>query len=191
MVTYSEIIIGAWIVFWVFLYVPAIFDRVPADRRSSRYLKQSFMVFLLAMVLVVFLEWYEPGLLSIRIVPDTPIVRITVVILTFAGLGFSAWARILLGRYWSNLPSIKVGHQLIRAGPYRFVRNPMYTGILVASTGAAIGIGFFFAFVALGFLVVVVWVKIASEEEILLEKFGEEYLQYKKDVKVALIPFLV
>jgi protein-S-isoprenylcysteine O-methyltransferase Ste14 len=191
MVTYSEIIIGAWILFWAFLYVPTLFDHVPADRRSPRYLKQSLLVFLIAIILLVLLEWYEPGLPSLRVIPDTPLVRITAVILTFAGLGFSAWARILLGRYWSSLPTIKVGHRLIRTGPYRFVRNPMYTGILVASLGAAIAIGFFFAFVALGILVVAIWVKIASEEEILLEKFGEEYLQYKREVKAALIPFLV
>jgi protein-S-isoprenylcysteine O-methyltransferase Ste14 len=86
---------------------------------------------------------------------------------------------------------IKVGHQLIRTGPYRIVRNPIYTGILIAFVGAAIAIGELLAFVALVIGFVSVWVKIKAEEEILLEKFGKEYLQYKRDVRAAIIPWVV
>jgi protein-S-isoprenylcysteine O-methyltransferase Ste14 len=67
----------------------------------------------------------------------------------------------------------------------------MYTGILVAWIGVTIAIGLAIAFSALGIIIVALWMKIASEEEILLEAFGDEYLQYQKDVKAALIPFVV
>ena len=75
--------------------------------------------------------------------------EITGIILTIAGLGFSAWARRHLGRYWSSMVMVKVGHQLIRTGPYRIVRNPIYTGIFVAFLGAAVAIGELLAFAAL------------------------------------------
>jgi protein-S-isoprenylcysteine O-methyltransferase Ste14 len=191
MVAYSQIILGAWIVFMVFLYAPSLINRAPTDRRSSKYLARSLMVFLLAVILLVALEQFEPGVLFLRIIPDTATAGMSGVVLTIAGLGFSAYARIHLGRFWSSMVMIKVGHQLIRTGPYRFVRNPMYTGMLVALIGAAVAIGVLYAFAGLGILVVGIWIKIVSEEEILLETFGDEYLQYKKNVKAALIPFVV
>jgi protein-S-isoprenylcysteine O-methyltransferase Ste14 len=49
-------------------------------------------------------------------------------------------------------------------------------------------IGEFLAFVALIIGIASIWIKIKAEEEILSEKFGEEYLQYKREVKAALIP---
>ena len=191
MEVYGPVIIGAWIAFMAFLFVPALFNRVPTDRRSSKYLKRSLILFLLAVIPLVALERFEPGVLSLRILPDTAIAGITGIVLTFAGLGFAAYARIHLGRFWSSMVMVKVGHQLIRTGPYRFVRNPMYTGILVAWIGLAVAIGVLGGFFALGIVVIALWVKIRSEEEVLLEKFGEEYLQYRKDVKAALIPFVV
>jgi protein-S-isoprenylcysteine O-methyltransferase Ste14 len=191
MITSFQIIIGAWIAFWVFLYVPLLFRRVPTRRRSSKYVMQTGMLAVIAWMLLALLEWYRPGSLFLRILPDSPLAGITGVILTVAGLGFSAYSRIYLGKNWSNMPAIKVGQQLIRTGPYRFVRNPMYTGILVALAGAVIATNVLLAFLLFGVFVIAIWLKIKAEEEILLETFGEEFLRYKKDVKVALIPFVV
>lgn len=188
---YGQVIVGAWIVFLVFLFGPLLFKRVPADRTSQSYLKRSILVVLLAVAVAIVLSQAFPRILSLRIVPDDAAAGIAGVVLTLAGLGFSAWARIHLGRFWSSMVMIKVGHQLVRTGPYRFVRNPMYTGILTAWIGAAIAIGVLGGFYVLGVVLAAIWVKIRSEEEILLGKFGEEYLKYRKDVKAALIPFLV
>jgi protein-S-isoprenylcysteine O-methyltransferase Ste14 len=112
------------------------------------------------------------------------------IILTTAGLGFATWARIHLGKFWSSMVMVKAGHHLIRTGPYRIVRNPMYTGMLAALVGAAIAIGLLMAFIALGIIVIGIWLKIKAEEEILEEKFGDEYLQFKREVK-ALIPSIL
>ena len=191
MVTTFQIIVGAWLAFWLFLYVPLLFHRVPTRRRSSKYVKRTVPLVVIAWILLVILEWFRPGSLSLRIIPDGPAAGITGIILTLAGLGFATYSRIYLGRNWSNIPAIKVGQQLIRTGPYRFVRNPMYTGILVALVGAVAATGVLLAFLLFGIIVIAIWMKIRAEEEILLETFGEEYLQYRKDVKAALIPFVV
>ena len=133
---------------------------------------------------------FESEVLVLRIVPDSPLAGVTGILLTIAGLSFSWWARHHLGKYWSSMVEVKVGHRLIRTGPYGFVRNPMYAGILVAFPGAAIAIGEVLAFVVFLIGFVSVWVKIKAEERILTEKFGEEYLHYKREVK-ALIPFVL
>ena len=64
--------------------------------------------------------------------------------LIIAGLAFAAWARDLLGRNWSGRVIIHSGHELVIAGPYAYVRHPIYTGLLIAMFGTAhlLGAGF-------------------------------------------------
>ena len=184
------IIAAIWAVFMALLFIPALRIRIPVEKRSAHYIQWSFLAALVFLILVILLSRFETGFLLLRVLPDSSLAGITGIVLTVAGLGFSGWARYHLGRFWSSMVEIKVGHQLIRTGPYRIVRNPMYTGILIAFTGAVIAIGFLFAFIALIVGIVSITVKIKAEEEILTEKFGEEYLQYKREVK-ALIPFII
>jgi len=183
-------IAGIWVVFMAFLYIPALLTGAPAERRSSKYLRQSLVIFLIVIVSVTILNSFDPDLFMVQVIPDTLTTGITGVLLTALGLGFSGWARIHLGRFWSSVVSIRIGHQLIRTGPYRFVRNPMYTGILIAFVGAAVAIGELYAFVAVGIGLVGIWMKIKAEEELLLEKFGAEYLRYQHEVR-KLIPFIL
>lgn len=190
MLTFLWIIAGIWIIFMALIYIPTLRDSAPVERRSSKYIQRSFIIALAAAILVVILANYVSDALILRVVPDSSLSGITGIILTIAGLGFSVWARRHLGRNWSSMVQVKFGHQLIRTGPYRIVRNPMYTGIFIAFVGAAIAIGELLAFVALAIGLVSIVIKIQAEEEILTEKFGEEYLQYKREVK-ALIPFVV
>ena len=50
--------------------------------------------------------------------------------LTFAGLAFAIWARFIIAGNWSSYVELKRDHELIVAGSYRFVRHPIYTGLL-------------------------------------------------------------
>ena len=191
MLTYLQIIAGVWIIFMAFLYIPAFFFSAPVERRSFRYVQRSIIIAIIVIILAIILTRYESYTLILRIIPDSPLTGITGIVLTIAGLGFSAWARLHLGKYWSSMVMVKVGHRIIKTGPYRIVRNPMYTGLIIAFVGAAIAIGELLAFVALGIGIASIWIKIKAEEEILYEKFGEEYLQYKRDVRAAIIPWII
>jgi len=191
MLTYLQIIAGIWIIFMAFIYIPSLFFRAPVERMSSRYLQSSIILAVIVIILFIILARYGSGTLLLRVIPDSPLAGITGIVLTITGLGFSAWARIHLGRYWSSMVMVRIGHRIIKTGPYRIVRNPMYTGLFIAFVGAAIAIGELVAFVAIGIGIASIWVKIKAEEEILLEKFGEEYLEYKRDVKAAIIPWIV
>jgi protein-S-isoprenylcysteine O-methyltransferase Ste14 len=70
------------------------------------------------------------------LLPDTRVVNLSGLTIAAAALGFAIWARFTLGRNWSGTVTVKAGHELIRSGPYRFVRHPIYSGILA-------GLGFF------------------------------------------------
>jgi protein-S-isoprenylcysteine O-methyltransferase Ste14 len=106
---------------------------------------------------------------------------------TVLGTVFAIWSRVTLGRNWSSVPQVKEQHALVVKGPYRFVRHPIYTGLILAfiGTGLALDKGIWFFMVVLIF--VSYFLKIRVEERLMMETFPEEYPEYRRRVK-ALIP---
>jgi protein-S-isoprenylcysteine O-methyltransferase Ste14 len=108
-------------------------------------------------------------------------------VLVCCGLGFATWARVHLGKLWSAQITLKQGHQIIRSGPYRIVRHPIYTGILVAIVGTVLIRNTLAALLALPFFITGFVLKLRQEERLLLENFGPAYRAYQADVP-PLIP---
>jgi protein-S-isoprenylcysteine O-methyltransferase Ste14 len=130
------------------------------------------------------------GILDRRFVPETPAVWRTGFALTVAGAAVAIWARLLLGANWSATVTVKQNHELMRTGPYAVVRHPIYSGFLSAMLGTAIAFGEVRGLIAL-VLAFIAWrVKSLVEERFMQDQFGEQYAQYKRDVK-ALIPFVL
>jgi protein-S-isoprenylcysteine O-methyltransferase Ste14 len=107
-------------------------------------------------------------------------------VLVAAGLAFAIWARRHLGRNWSSSVVLKQDHALIRSGPYRWVRHPIYTGILLALLGTAVTIGELRAAIGFALFVVSFVLKSRAEEKWMREVFPE-YEQYRGNT-AALIP---
>ena len=126
---------------------------------------------------------------------DRPVIPITVNLaasgfaLIVFGVGFSIWARLTLGANWSGTVTLKEDHALIQRGPYGMVRHPIYTGILAALMGSALERGLRSSLIALPLCGLGFWLKIKTEEQFMVQRFGEAYVQYKQKVK-ALVPFL-
>lgn len=110
--------------------------------------------------------------------------------ITICGAVLALWARTLLGRNWSAFVTIKQDHEIIRHGPYRVVRHPIYSGFLLSVLGTALAIGEVRVLFAIGFVFLGFWLKLRTEEEFLAEQFGGRYLQYRQQTK-ALIPFVL
>jgi len=110
--------------------------------------------------------------------------------LVVLGLGFATAARVYLGRNWSANVTLKRDHELIRSGPYRLVRNPIYTGILVALAGSALARGRWSGVLAVAIAFGSFWYKARLEERVMHDAFGAEYDAYRREVK-ALIPFVL
>ena len=106
------------------------------------------------------------------------------------GLAFAVWARAILGRNWSGTVTLKQGHELIRNGPYRWVRHPIYTGLLLGFLGTAIVLAQWRGVLALLIVLVALWRKLRHEERWLGEIFSADYAKYRDEV-AALIPFVL
>jgi len=126
---------------------------------------------------------------------DRPLFPVTVPIVlagflvVLMGVAFSIWARIMLGSNWSNRVTVKENHTLVRTGPYRVVRHPIYSGMLLGMLGSALqrgGIRCFAGVLICGFSF---WLKTRAEERFMVQRFGEEYVQYRHQVK-GLAPFI-
>ncbi|MGD0890084.1 MAG: isoprenylcysteine carboxylmethyltransferase family protein [Terracidiphilus sp.] len=109
--------------------------------------------------------------------------------LTMFGLCVAIWARRVLGRNWSGEITIKVEHELIRSGPYKRLRHPIYTGILIMYAGTAVVNGTNLAIV--GFLLAAIAYarKIRLEEANLRVAFDAKYDEYCRETW-ALVPWV-
>jgi protein-S-isoprenylcysteine O-methyltransferase len=144
-----------------------------------------------AIAYVLFVEKpFGSGALAARFVPAVRGLAIGGSVLTWAGVAIAAWARIVLGRNWSALPTIKQDHTLVRSGPYAVVRHPIYSGLLVAGLGTALVVGEVRGLLGVALMFVGWLLKSRAEERMLMEQFGNEYEQYRRDTW-ALVPFVL
>ncbi len=129
-------------------------------------------------------------LLDERYIPWSPIVYWSAAALTAAGLLFSVWARVHLGRNWSGTVTVKEEHALITTGPYALVRHPIYTGILAGFAGSALALGQWRGVIGLAIATAGLWRKWRLEESWMQETFGDAYSTYRKRVR-AIIPYVL
>jgi protein-S-isoprenylcysteine O-methyltransferase Ste14 len=110
-------------------------------------------------------------------------------LLLFAlGLGFAIWARVHIGRNWGTPMTQKVDPELVTSGPYRLVRHPIYSGILVAGVGTAVALSWQWLIAVV--LAGVYFVYSATvEERYLTEQFPDTYPVYRHSTKM-LVPFV-
>jgi protein-S-isoprenylcysteine O-methyltransferase Ste14 len=110
--------------------------------------------------------------------------------LATAGFLFTWWARIHLGKLWSGRITRKEGHHVVDTGPYKIVRHPIYTGILLAAVATAAEKGSGSALAGLAMLIVGCWMKARLEERFLRAELGAEaYDAYARNTAM-LIPFV-
>jgi protein-S-isoprenylcysteine O-methyltransferase Ste14 len=111
-------------------------------------------------------------------------------LLVISGIAFSVWARAVLGSNWSGTVTVKVDHELVQRGPYRWIRHPIYSGLLLAVLGTGLAGGRVYGLIAfLCVLLALLW-KMRVEERWMAAEFGERYEHYRRS-SWALIPFLL
>ena len=173
----------AWVLIWIVtavIYRPDSRDpSPPRDTRSRRY----WLRLLLAAFFIVALRAHHPGGDSF----DAALGWLGVTVCA-AGIAIATWARVCLGRNWGMPMTVRARPTLVRSGPYRVVRHPIYSGLLLAAFGSALVTG-------PGWLVVVFGagayfvVSLRVEENDMASAFPDQYPEYAGHTK-RLIPFV-
>jgi protein-S-isoprenylcysteine O-methyltransferase Ste14 len=119
-----------------------------------------------------------------------PPVDWAMVVAAVAGLAFTWWARIHLGRLWSSNVARKADHHVVDTGPYRVVRHPIYTGITLATIATAVVRGTAAGWAGMAIMTAGWYIKARLEEGFLREQLGAEaYDEYARRVPM-LVPFV-
>jgi protein-S-isoprenylcysteine O-methyltransferase Ste14 len=170
----------AWLVFWIYWLASAASSKesVESGWRTRLTGVSAIAVFLVAGVL-------RGGSLAVHSV----ILETIGAVLFVCGIALAVWARLHLGRNWGMPMTQRAEPELVTSGPYRFVRHPIYTGLLTAVLGTALVNNL------LGLIVVVVVLAYfyycgTVEERNLAATFPQAYPEYKSRTKM-LIPFLL
>jgi protein-S-isoprenylcysteine O-methyltransferase Ste14 len=177
---------GIWLGFVVFWNLTARRRRAPAQSEESRQSRALHRNLLNLGLLLLFVS--IPGLRWRYLPPNPWHVPVGLGIMAAATL-LHIWARVHLGRNWSHEVMIRSDHELVRTGPYRLVRHPIYTAILGLAIGTAVvsgrGLSLLGALV-FGFAYVR---KLRIEEHVLGEAFGTAWQDYRKR-SWALVPLV-
>lgn len=187
-VVFSSIIGICWAVFVLYWLISAPWVKVTAEKESiasglSHRIPLGCSYVLLAATRL-------PSPLNTPLTPHADWTGATGAAVCGLGLLVTLWARWTLGGNWSSSVTFKQGHELIRRGPYRFVRHPIYTGLLIMALGTALDFAALRCWLAMPLMATAFWIKLRQEEKLLLRHFPQDYPTYMKQVK-ALIPFVV
>lgn len=171
--------------------ISALFAKRTIERQSSIGWR---LIIIIGIIVVIALVKIMPQsylqTLTSKIIPNNLTSEIIGSLITILGLGIMIWARTILGRNWSGSIVFKKDHELVTSGPYRFVRHPIYTGMITMLIGASIYYGFIFLFLFTILVFASLTLKSRQEERLMIKHFGKKYINYKKKTK-AIIPFFI
>jgi protein-S-isoprenylcysteine O-methyltransferase Ste14 len=171
-----------WVVFGIYWEVAA--KNAAAAKISESKASRGVHVFLTNLALIL-------EIIQLRgrasFLPLSPVIMAAGFAVAAMGLFVAIWARRHLGRYWSGEITIKVEHQLVRSGPYRLLRHPIYTGLLAMYAGTAVVTGTWLALAGFAIAVIAYWRKVQLEEANLRLAFGLDYDAYRRETW-ALVP---
>lgn len=179
--------VGCWGVV-IALWIVMAFRAKPTKERSPLPRSLLYLVLTAAAAILLnestrFIHWNQ------SILPRGVLTGILGDFLLCVGLVIAVWARITLAGNWSARVSLKEDHELVKRGPYRFVRHPIYSGLLVMVLGTAILVGQVGGFLVLVFCACGLYVKLRREEALLTKHFPG-YPEYMRRTK-ALVPFVL
>jgi protein-S-isoprenylcysteine O-methyltransferase Ste14 len=174
----------AWFVIWMLWALRG----KRTQQRESVSSRLSYMVLNLVAFWLIFFDVPQPWLRTRLYSPNLWTDSLGIAI-TATGLAFSVWARAYLGSNWSGAVSVKVGHELVRTGPYRWVRHPIYSGMILALLGTALVRHQVRGLIAVVLAYVGFKIKSKIEEQTMSATFGSAYADYSSTTG-AILPRL-
>jgi protein-S-isoprenylcysteine O-methyltransferase Ste14 len=177
----AVIILAVWAAFWIYWLAAAI----GVKQGRFRWGRNAGIRIAILVVLVVLLRTKT---LKGQTITSDPWLQGIGLAIFLSGLAVAVWARRCIGRNWGTPMSEKVDPELVTSGPYRRVRHPIYSGIILAMVGTAVAVSWYGLIVAAllgGAFVYSAFV----EERYMTGLFPDAYPDYKRSTKM-LIPLV-
>lgn len=168
-----------WLLFGAYWLLSAL-KRKKTKQRESFLQRLGYTLPLALVFYLLYQRQPHYGWLDNRFFPAWPFGEWLGVFLTAAGIAVAFWARWHLGTNWSGVVTLKEGHELIRTGPYRSIRHPIYTGILLALFGTAIAFGVVRGLFAVAIVWLSFYIKARREESFLRQEFGPGFAEHEQ-----------
>jgi protein-S-isoprenylcysteine O-methyltransferase Ste14 len=177
------IVYGLWVLFWLAWLAVAL-----TAKRAARSRMRQFVGLRIAVFVILILVSRSGVFKGHHAIVNNPTLQGIGMGLFLIGLGLAVWARVYLGRNWGTPMSEKVDAELVTSGPYRYIRNPIYSGIILAAIGTAVAVSWYWL-VAVVFMGAYFSYSATVEGHIMERLFPNDYPAYKRSTKM-LIPFV-
>ncbi len=175
------VILVGWLAFWVYWLAASVGVKA-GQTRSARFVGVRVAVILLVLLLLRVRAFKGHAITA------SPWMQGIGLVIFLSGLALAVWARLYLGRNWGMPMSHKDDPELIRTGPYRRIRHPIYSGLILAMVGTTIAVSLYWlaAVLLLGAYFVY---SAFMEERYMTSLFPDSYPEYKRSSKM-LVPFI-
>lgn len=165
-----------WAAFWIYWLIAA-FSMKRGRIAWSRELRIRVVIVIVAILLI------RLGVFRNDRLDSSPWREGIGLVFFVSGLGFAIWARMHIGRNWGSPMSQKNEPELVTSGPYRLVRHPIYSGILLAGVGTAVALSWLWL-IAIGLAGIYFVYSANVEEHYLTEQFPDTYPAYRHSTKM-------
>jgi len=174
------VIYGLWVLFWLTWLAAAL----TAKRAAQSRLRQ-FVGLRVGLFVILVLVGRSGVFKGHHAIVNNPSLQGIGMALFLTGLGLALWARVYLGRNWGTPMSEKVDAELVTTGPYRYIRNPIYSGIILAAIGTAVAVSWYWL-VAVVFMGTYFSYSATVEARTMERLFPNDYPPYKHATKMVI-----
>jgi protein-S-isoprenylcysteine O-methyltransferase Ste14 len=172
-----------WLLYWLISARRVKRARQPEPIKTGL----TYRLPLVAATFLVLVPDIGPPVLATPFMPRSTVVVYLAAGLVAVGLAFAIWARLHIAENWSGRITVKEDHELVRTGPYRWIRHPIYTGLLLALGATVVAIDTWQAAIAFVLFVISFVIKLFIEERVMTATFGEKYTEYSRETS-RLVP---
>ncbi len=181
-------IVGAcWLIFLVYWGVSALNTKKSVIKRNWRFRWILVIIVIFAIAFINRGNSFDKIVFGNLLFATTPIISAVAAICAVAGVSVAIWARIYLGRNWSGYVTYKKNHELVTSGPYKYIRHPIYSGVLLMLVGTWLFLPTLWTCALLALYISIFLWRTKKEEAIMIKLFGKKYRDYMKHTK-AIIP---
>jgi protein-S-isoprenylcysteine O-methyltransferase Ste14 len=184
--SFGWVALALWVVWFAYWGLSAL-GRPKLSRSDAGPSFLAYRVANITAILFLLFPRFRDTWINTQVFEPAAGIMVAGLVLTLAGLAISVWARIHLGEQWTGRVGVREGHELVRSGPYRFVRHPIYSGMLLAFIGTALVYCDWRSLVAIALMTAALSYKLQREERWMREHFAADYQAYLRKV-AAIIP---